>query len=66
MRPALDEWLSSPDASINHNAASNAHHPGTTLWFTEGKAFQNWKESGSLLWIYGKRTFSFSLRLCSC
>ena len=51
------EWLSPPDPSVNYNIARDAHHKGTALWFTESSTFGDWKESGSLLWIHGKRTF---------
>ena len=27
------------------------------MWFIEGKIFVEWKSTGSLLWIHGKRTF---------
>jgi len=52
----LRNWLSPPDPSVNYNTASDAHHEGTALWFTNGNAFQDWKESGSLLWLHGKRS----------
>jgi hypothetical protein len=38
-----------------------AHHTGTSAWFFEGSALAEWKESGSLLWIHGKRRFSLLL-----
>ena len=56
MRQDLRSWLSPPDPSINFNTASDAHHEGTALWFIQGQAFNNWKESGLLLWLHGKRT----------
>ena len=52
----MRSWLSPPDPSINYNTASDAHHEGTALWFIEGDAFNNWKASGPLLWLHGKRT----------
>ena len=54
------EWLCPPDPSINYNIARDAHHRGTAVWFTESSAFRNWKKSGSLLWVHGKRTFFWS------
>ena len=57
------EWLSPPDPSVNYNIARDTHHTGTALWFTESSTFRNWKVSGSLLWVYGKRTFFGSLQL---
>ncbi|KAI0299219.1 hypothetical protein BC826DRAFT_996070, partial [Russula brevipes] len=50
----LKNWLSPPDPSVNYNTASDAHHEGTAVWFTESTDFMDWKSSGSLLWIYGK------------
>ena len=63
MRQEVVEWLSPPDPSVNYYAARDTHHRGTAAWFIEGNTFRNWKESGSLLWIHGKRTFPRSLRL---
>ena len=63
MRQEVVEWLSPPDPSVNYYAARDTHHKGTAVWFIEGNTFRNWKESGSLLWIHGKRTFPRSLRL---
>jgi peptidoglycan hydrolase CwlO-like protein len=62
IRKDLRNWLSPPDPSVNYNIASDAHHEGTAMWFMESDAFNNWKASDSLLWIYGKRT---SPALCS-
>ena len=58
----LATWLSPPDPFINYNTASDARYGGTGVWFIESSEFHNWKESASLLWIYGKRTFSRALR----
>ena len=69
IRQDLRNWLSPPDPSVNYNTASDAHHEGTALWFIEGDTFKDWKASGSLLWLYGKRTslsfsgFAFAYRL---
>jgi hypothetical protein len=57
----LSTWLSPPDPFINYNTASDARYGGTGVWFTESDEFNNWKKSGSLLWVYGKRTFSGTL-----
>jgi hypothetical protein len=53
----LRKWIAPPDPSVNYNAASGAHHEGTAAWCTEGNTLANWKTSGSLLWIHGKRTY---------
>ncbi|KAH9965646.1 hypothetical protein BJV74DRAFT_911015 [Russula compacta] len=54
MRQNLENWLSPPDPSINYNTASDAHHEGTAVWFTQSRSFDNWKQSNSLIWIHGK------------
>ncbi|KAH9983395.1 hypothetical protein BJV74DRAFT_622140 [Russula compacta] len=54
IRRDLQTWLSPPDPSVNYNTASDAHHEGTAAWFTESTTFEDWKTSGSLLWIHGK------------
>jgi hypothetical protein len=56
IRRDLTNWLSPPDPSVNYNTATDAHHEGTALWFTQSSAFNNWKASPSFLWIHGKRT----------
>ena len=56
-RKSLKEWVFPPDPSTNHNNASDIHHGGSAQWFFEGSRFGEWKSTGSLLWIYGKRTF---------
>ncbi|KAF8266719.1 hypothetical protein EI94DRAFT_1830495 [Lactarius quietus] len=58
LRKDLRKWIAPPDPSVNYNVASDAHHEGTTAWCTEGNTLANWKTSGSLLWIHGKRTYS--------
>ncbi|KAI0294601.1 hypothetical protein B0F90DRAFT_1756498 [Multifurca ochricompacta] len=58
MRDNIRKWLSHPDPSINHNIACDAHHKGTAEWFFQGSAFNEWKSTGSLLWVHGKRTSS--------
>ncbi|KAH9974187.1 hypothetical protein BJV74DRAFT_782557 [Russula compacta] len=55
IRRDLRNWLSPPDPSINYNTASDARHKGTATWFAKNTAFADWKASGSLLWIHGKR-----------
>jgi hypothetical protein len=52
----MQNWLSPPDPSANHNIARKAHHKGTASWFFQGGIFKQWKLSPSLLWIHGKRT----------
>ena len=56
LREKIQKWLSPPDPSINHNTACEAHHDGTAAWFLEGPIYNEWKETGSLLWAYGNRT----------
>ena len=58
----LRKWIAPPDPSVNYNAASSAHREGTTTWCTNGNTF-DWKTSGSLFWIYGKRTYTITVRV---
>ena len=53
-REKLQNWLSPPDPSTNHNIARKVHHKGTTSWFFQGSIFKQWKSS-PLLWVHGKR-----------
>ncbi|KAI0284495.1 hypothetical protein BC826DRAFT_1055924, partial [Russula brevipes] len=64
LRQDLRKWLSPPDPSTNHNIACGAHHEGTAAWFFQGSLFREWKSTGSLLWIYGKRMnlYHFTVR----
>ncbi|KAH9996168.1 hypothetical protein BJV74DRAFT_295552 [Russula compacta] len=54
LRQDLRNWLSPPDPSVNFNIASDARHEGTAEWFTQCSTFNDWKASGSLIWIHGK------------
>jgi hypothetical protein len=57
LRQDLRRWLSPPDPSTNQNISCNSHHKGTATWFFEGRAYKEWKSTGSesLFWIHGKR-----------
>jgi hypothetical protein len=55
MRENLSKWQSAPDPSTSHNFASDRQHEGTADWFIKYDKFWEWKISGSLLWIHGKR-----------
>jgi hypothetical protein len=57
LRKDLRKWIAPPDPSVNYNAACGGHHEGTAAWCTEGNTVADWKASGSLLWIHGKRTY---------
>ena len=59
LRKDLRKWISPPDPSVNYNTACKAHHGDTASWCTQGDTFADWKASGSLLWIHGKRTYIF-------
>ena len=49
-------WLSPPDPSTNHNAASHTRQSGTGEWFVGGGDFQNWtQDPNSFIWIRGIR-----------
>jgi hypothetical protein len=54
LRESIHKWLSPPDPSTNHNIACGTHHKKTASWFFQGIIFQEWKSTGSLLWIHGK------------
>ena len=54
----IRNWLSPPDPSKNHNIAYDAHRSGSATWFTGGSTFDEWRSTGSLLWIHGKRMSS--------
>jgi hypothetical protein len=56
LRKDIHKWLSPPDPSTNHNIACGTHHKKTASWFFQGSIFQEWKSTGSLLWIHGKRS----------
>src|SRR6267154_4495258 len=58
MRQDIENWLSPADPFINFNTANEAHYEGTAEWFTQSGVFKSWKQSGSLLWIHGKRMSS--------
>jgi hypothetical protein len=55
LRDNIYRWLSPPDPSTNHNIACGTYHKKTASWFFEGTIFREWKSTGSLLWIHGKR-----------
>ena len=56
----LRRWQSPPDPSTNHNIASDRQHDGTAEWFINDDKFKEWLETGSLLWIHGKRALLFT------
>jgi len=55
LRDSVHKWLSPPDPSTNHNIACGTRHKKMASWFFEGSIFQDWKSTGSLLWVHGKR-----------
>jgi hypothetical protein len=66
LRESIHKWLSPPDPSTNHNIACATHHKKTASWFFQGSIFQDWKSTGSLLWLHGKRLprpLSYLIRL---
>jgi hypothetical protein len=63
LRDNLLRWLSPPDSSTNHNIASKAHHNGTAEWFFRGSIFNQWRTTGSFLWIHGKRAFPLAFTM---
>ena len=57
VRESLRTWVTPPDPSTNHVIACGIQHDGSAKWFFRGGMFSEWKTTGSLLWIYGKRMF---------
>ena len=55
LRENIHKWLSPPDPSTNHRIACDTYNKKTATWFFQGSIFQEWKSTGSLLWIHGKR-----------
>ena len=51
----IRSWLSPPDPSTNHNIVCDTHRTGSATWFTRGATFDDWRSTGSLLWIHGIR-----------
>ncbi|KAH9165684.1 hypothetical protein EDB89DRAFT_2133058 [Lactarius sanguifluus] len=64
LRQELRKWVSPPDPSTNHNIACEASHKQTAEWFFQGNKMNEWKSTGSLLWIHGKPGAGKSI-LCS-
>jgi archaellum component FlaC len=58
LRKDIQKWIYPPDPSVNYNTASGAHQEGTAAWCIKGNTLADWKATGSLLWIHGKRTYS--------
>ena len=55
LRENIHRWLSPPDPSTNHNIACDTHNKKCASWFFQGSIYREWKSTGSLLWIHGKR-----------
>ena len=55
LRESIHKWLSPPDPSTNHNIACGTYQKKPASWFFQGSIFQEWKSTGSLLWVHGKR-----------
>ncbi len=56
LRDSIHNWLSPPDPSTNHNIACGTRHKKMASWFFQGSIYQEWKLTGSLLWVHGKRS----------
>ena len=57
LRKDFRKWIAPPDPSVNFQSASDAHHEDTAAWCTTGSTVADWKSSGCLLWVHGKRTY---------
>ncbi|KAH8983642.1 hypothetical protein EDB92DRAFT_2117399 [Lactarius akahatsu] len=64
LRENLRKWQSPLDPSTTHNIVGDRRHEGTAQWFFESNRFEDWKLTGSLLWIHGKPGSGKSV-LCS-
>ncbi|KAF8496174.1 hypothetical protein F5888DRAFT_1835294 [Russula emetica] len=64
LRDNVHKWLSPSDPSKNHNIACRTHHKKTAKWFFQGRIYEEWKSTGSLLWVHGKPGSGKSV-LCS-
>ena len=50
----LRDWLSAPNAFVDHNAACAKKHPGTGTWLIKDLQFQKWLTGeNSVLWLKG-------------
>ncbi|KAI4192979.1 MAG: hypothetical protein LQ350_008516 [Teloschistes chrysophthalmus] len=50
----LLNWLSAPDATIDHNMACAKKHPGTGIWLIKSSKFSQWlTEERSIMWLSG-------------
>ena len=51
---AIRDWLKAPDATINHNEASEKRYQATGLWLVKSPTFTTWLEKdNSFLWLNG-------------
>ena len=62
LRDSFLRWLSPPNPSTNHNISCDAHHNGTTRWFFQGSIYNQWKSTGSFMWVHGKRALLLIFR----
>ena len=60
LKRQLRAWLSPADPSTNHNIARKVQYKGTSVWLFQGRVITEWKSTGSLLWVHGKRAFFLS------
>jgi hypothetical protein len=68
LQEKVRNWLSPPDPSTNQNTIYEAFQIGTGSWFFKGNVFAEWKATGPILWIHGKRMCSSAalIRLLPC
>lgn len=50
---AIEDWLSAPDPSINHDRARKSHFETTGSWFLESDQFTRFKQQRLLTCLYG-------------
>ena len=51
----IRHWLTPPDPSTNYNNGLRNLHWESATWLLDGRVFQDWHSTDSLLWIHGKR-----------
>ena len=61
-RLAVLEWLSKVKYRDHHDFVKKDRFRGTGKWLLQRDAFDKWlKVESSILWVNGKRTYSFGL-----
>jgi hypothetical protein len=54
----VQNWLTPPDPSTNHNFVLETRHGETGAWLFKSEKLKEWDARDCLLWIHGKRMLS--------